>query len=574
MADLGRTGEANSIAAGTAPLSRLAWVQSIALFNLRWRMLANGLRSNQGLFELGARGVSLLVYGALGVGMSIALGVSAYSLVSDANWKLVPVLFWGVCFLWQTVPVALASFQQQFDMSGLLRFPMSFSTFFLLYLVFGLSDISTLLGALCCTGILVGVTWARPDLLGWMIAVLAGFSAFNILLVRVILAWVDRWLAQRRTREIVSAVFILFLLSLQLLNPALREDRHPAPGAPTRHAKVERKQADDKEGVIGRVYAAQAWLPPGLVAASIRHAERRHMADAAGTLGVLALYVLAAGGLLQVRLRAEYRGENLGETAVQEVIAERREGWVLDGTGPIAAVMEKELRTMLRSMPLLYSVGAPLFMVLIFGGLIRSNTSGAGHSFTFALPACIAYALLGSSQMIYNTLGAEGTGVQVLFLSPTPVRTVLLAKNLFHALVFGVVALLAGILAGLRLGRPSDLVLAATVAWLLFALLANLAVGNVFSLVMPHRMNLGRLTRQRGSAAGSLLSMFIQMVLLAVGASVFALCSIGSRLWLAVPVFLVLAGVAFAVWMRVLYYSDAMANQRRDLLIQTLAKTE
>ena len=66
--------------------------------------------------------------------------------------------------MWQTVPVALASFQEQFDLSGLLRFPVSFASFFVLYVIFGLVDVSTILGGLCCVGIWLGVTLARPDL--------------------------------------------------------------------------------------------------------------------------------------------------------------------------------------------------------------------------------------------------------------------------------------------------------------------------------------------------------------------------------------------------------------------------
>jgi len=73
-------------------------------------------------------------------------------------------------------------------------------------------------------------------------------------------------------------------------------------------------------------------------------------------LGVLGLYVLAAGAALAARLKAEYRGENLGEAPSRKKTEKRDDGWLLDGAGPVAAVMEKELRTLLRSMPLLYAL--------------------------------------------------------------------------------------------------------------------------------------------------------------------------------------------------------------------------
>jgi ABC-2 type transport system permease protein len=184
----------------------------------------------------------------------------------------------------------------------------------------------------------------------------------------------------------------------------------------------------------------------------------------------------------------------------------------------------------------------------------------------------VAYALLGFTQLIYNNLGAEGAGIQVLFLSPTPIRSVLLAKNLFHSLLFALDALLAGVLLSLRMGRPSAAVLAATVAWLLFALPTNLAAGNIFSLTMPYRLNPGRLSRQRGSQGSALLSLLVQLAVLGVGAAVFGICSLAGRLWLAVPIFLALAGGAFFAWMRMLGNADAMANMRRDTLIATLMK--
>jgi membrane protein implicated in regulation of membrane protease activity len=59
---------------------------------------------------------------------------------------------------------------------------------------------------------------------------------------------------------------------------------------------------------------------------------------------------------------------------------------------------------------------------------------------------------------------------------------------------------------------------------------------------------------------------------LAIGASVFALCWFLERMWLAVPIFLLLAVGAVFVWRRVLDNSDAIANERRDALMATLMK--
>jgi ABC-2 type transport system permease protein len=186
----------------------------------------------------------------------------------------------------------------------------------------------------------------------------------------------------------------------------------------------------------------------------------------------------------------------------------------------------------------------------------------------------MVYAQLGFTQIFYNNLGTEGAGIQIYFLSPTPFRTVMLAKNLLHSFLFGLVAVAAALLAGLRLGFPDGAVVAATAAWILFSLPCNLAAGNIFSLKMPYRVNPGRITRQRGSQASALLSLLVQLGFLAISAMVFALGWALGRIWIAVPIFLVLAMCAFFVLSRVLSNVDDLANERRDELIATLMKAD
>ena len=558
-----------ALSAHTGPFDALARAQYSALSRMRWSMFRNSLRSNRGAMELGARSVTLIVYSLMGLGLGFGLGAGAYAMTVDNQLQILPALFWVVFLLWQVMPITLASFQEQFDMGGVLRFPVGFEAFFLLHLIFGLVDISTIMGALSCLGIWVGITLARPDLSAWTALALGIFAAFNILLVRAIFAWIDRWLAQRRTREIVGAIFFVALLSLQLLNPAFHQGDHPG-----NRGEFSSKTRQRNMRYLKLANSAQRWLPPGLAASAVEHASRHRPVEAIEGLGVVGLCALAAGGVLAARLRAEYRGENLGEAPSRKK-AERHTGkWLIEGTGPIGAVIEKDLRVLTRALPLLYGLLAPLLMVFVLSGLYRKGASVGGHPLPIALLISLAYAMVGFTQLFYNNLGAEGPGIQILFLSPTPIRTVMLAKNLFHAVLFIVDAVLVCLVASLRFSLPSPLVLVATAAWLLFALLVHVAAGNVFSLNMPYRINLGRMTRQRGSQASSLLSMLIQVGVLGAGAGVFALCSIFDKLWLALPIFIAMAVVAAVVWMRVLSNADVMANRRRDSLISTLVKTE
>lgn len=548
-----------------APWSAASRAQYAALAAMRWGMFKNSLRSMRGAMELGARVFLWVLYGCLGLGLACGLGAGAYAAASSGKWGIVSVLFWVIFMVWQIVPITFAAFQEQFDLNILLRFPVSFASYYVLHLVFGLIDASTIFGALCCTGVWVGITLAAPAQSIWSAWVIALYGLFNVLLVRAVFAWIDRWLAQRRTREILTAVFLVLVLAAQFANPALRKHGQMGP--------LTAQQRQEAMTWLHRGNAVQSWLPPGLVGRALSAQPNSHPAEFVESSGLLALYLLASAAALGVRLRAQYRGENFGEAPARETAPRTRQKWLLDGSGPIAAVVEKDLRSLLRALPLLYALGSPLLMVFVFSGLYRNQTGSVGHM-PIGFLLSLAYVTLGFTQILYNNLGAEGAGIQLLFLSPTPIRTVLLAKNVFHASLFALDALLVFIIAAFRYGLPQYSITAAIIAWTVFALPVHLAMGNLFSITMPYRMNLGRIGRQRGSQTSALLSMLVQATVLAIGAAVFFLCGWTHRLWLATPIFLALALMALLGWFRVLSNVDVMANRRRDILISTLARTE
>jgi len=590
MANLvGAGGSGQPVAIDAGVLGPLARAQYGAMFRLRWEMFRSGLRSIHGILDLGATGIAWMIYAFFGLLFGTGMGIGTYALVSDAQWRYLPILFWVLCFLWQMIPVMLASYQEQFDLGILLRFPVHFGSYYFLYLVFGLLDVSTVLGAVCCLGMWIGVAVARPALLPWITLALAVFAAFNILLVRAIFAWIERWLRQRKTREILGAVFMILVLSAQLMNPAIYQKRHSGRSHSQQQAQQFEAAKERYKPYLKQANAVQKWLPPGLAAQALRQSVEQNPAAGFVSLGVLGLYGVLVGGILAARLKSEYRGESLSvapgraksatgsRTATGAGVSgketqDRGAARMLGGSGPIAAVIEKDVRALMRTLPLLYAIGAPLLLVLVFSTVFLKNGATQAPVFPLALPICMVYAQLGFTQVFFNNLGTEGAGIQVYFLSPTPIRTVLLAKNLLHSLLFAVVAMVAGVLAALRLGIPDSAVIAATAAWLVFSLPCNLAAGNIFSLKMPYRVNPGRIARQRGSQANAFLSLLVQLGVLAIGASVFALCWFLERMWLAVPIFLLLAVGAVFVWRRVLDNSDTIANERRDALMATLMK--
>ena len=551
-----------------------ARTQYAAMAHMRWRLFINGLRSIHGLLDLGATGITWMFYAIFGLVLGVGLWAAAYSLESRASWRYLPILFWALSILWLIFPMLVASFQEQSDLGILLRFPLRFESYFLLHLISGLMEASTIIGLLGCLGLWLGIVMGRHDLYLWASLCLSVFAAFNILLVRAVFAWVDRWLAQRKTREILGAVFMVLLVCLLVINSLSSQNRHEQPTSHQDETAQMREVLDQHASLLKTANLVQQWLPPGLGARMLQQAVAGESVAAIASVNLLGFWGILAGGALAGRLRARYRGQNSGWAPSRETAALPGREWTLGGSGPFLAIVEKELRCLMRSVPLLWAICVPLLFVLVIAGAFPHSLAGSAKSFPYVFPVSVTYALLGFTGLFYNNLGAEGAGIQLLFLSPTPIRTVLLAKNLLHSILFVLVAFAAGALSCLRVGVPPFAVLADTAAWLLFALPCNLAAGIILSLAVPYRINPGRIARPAGSQVNSLPAGLIEFGLLGVGMLVFWLCWSMKLQWLPVPIFLTLSMAALWVWMRILHYSADNANQRRDLLIATLMKAE
>ncbi len=538
-----------------------------AMVHMRWRVIVNSLRTRRGKFELGASifssGFSLLIW----LGAGIGLGFGAYQFAASNQLRMLPLLLWPVLLMWQIFPVMLTSFQGNVDLSILLRFPVSFASYALLYVLFGIFDLSSLLGGVALLGIWIGTVVARPSLAFWAALSLALFAVFNIVLTRMIFAWLDRWLAQRKTREILGSLILFSFLALQFLNPAFHQRG--------RHHSSAHISAAHAERMADRL---QRPLPPALAASAIQLAGQDHALESSVPLGWLTLYVIGIAGLLGLRLRAEYRGESLGEapsrtdrvksqpvrdTPLREIRPS------LHDSGKIGAIFEKEVRYLSRSGIMLYSLLAPLVLLFLFGGTSRS---GHASAFQYAFPVGVAYGFLGLTRLIGNSLGGEAAGIQLYFLSPTPFRTVMLAKNLVQIVLFCLELALVCAIVWLRFGMPARQIIAATFCWLLFALPVQLALGNVFSITMAYRMTLTRMSREQGAMGNGLLSLLVQLVLFAIGAAVYFSLAYTGHQQLAAPVFLVLAGCGILAWFYSLSAVDRLATNRREALTAALVR--
>ena len=540
--------------------------QFSAIARVRWQLFVNSLRTIRGRMEVVARGFIFFGFGMGAILGSIGLGFSAWYFVSSGRVDWLPLLLWPVFLFWQLFPVMASAFTENLDSSNLLRFPLTFPCYFLIRIAYGSFDPSTALGSVWLLGMAIGIACASPALFLCAAPVLLLFAIFNILLARMFFTWVERWLAQRKTREIFGVLFLFMVIGVQFIGPFIRHFGSRSQPAVSR--------------VVAETLPVERLLPPGLAAQSIAHFLRAEYALAFGSIALLCAYTLAVLWLLNLRLRAQYRGENLSEavarTAAPAAKQEIQLGWNFPGvSAPVSAGLEKEIRYLSRSGPMLFTLLMPVVVLSIFrfsSGKTDSAGGLLGHASDLAFPVGAAYTLLILTNLVYNSFGADAAGIQFYFVSPVRFREILLGKNLTHSLVLVVEMVLVWAGACLLYRPPSFAVLLTTISGVIFALLVNLTAGNLFSVYTPKKVDLATLGRQRASQVTALASLGIQAVVLGLCALAILVARAYHHIWLAAFIFIALAAVASAIYLLVLDRMDAVARQRREAMIAELCR--
>src|SRR5271156_1440143 len=540
--------------------------QLAAIARVRWRLFVNGLRTIRGRLEVVARGFMFLAFGVVGLGGSFALGALGWYFVSHGKVEWIAILLWPVFLFWQLFPIMASALTENVDSSNLLRFPLSFPSYFMIRLVYVALDPSTVLGCLWMFGLAVGIGIAQPGLFLWAAVVLAAFAIFNILLARMIFAWVERWLAQRRTREIIGVVFFIFIICFQFIGPLMsRVGRHSHPGA---------------SRITTLVLPYERALPPGLAAEAIARAIHGAFAPAMAAFALECVYALAVLWLLNVRLRAQYHGENLSEAMARSTSPKEKRairlGWNVSGIpGPVAAILEKEFHYLSRSGPMLFTFVMPVVILLIFRlspQVSAKQGNFLAHAPDLAFPVGSAYALLVLTNLVYNCFGADAVGMQLFFVSPVSFREILLGKNLAHTLVLACEVIAIWIAVCFMFHPPAIDITLATVTGVGFALLLNLTAGNLLSIYTPKKIDYGAFGKQRAATITVFASLGIQAAVFGLAAITLLIARAFGSIWIATVIFLILSGLAAIGYNMVLNRADRMALDRRDAILAELCR--
>ena len=529
---------------------------------VRWLMLKHSLRRKNNVWDL----IGMIWVGfftaALVIGLAFAFYFGTYQFLTMHRASWLALLFWGIFLWWQVFPVFVAGFGSNFEFASLLRFPLSRRAFYLLGLGYGLSDfaaISSIVWILC---MIAGAAMARPGVLPAMVLVSFLFVLTNVTVERLIGSWMEKILAKRKSRELFLALFVMGMVSMNFLNPAIQKYGH---GARPR---------------IAELLPYLSWMPGSLAGNAVGAAVSANVHGYWLGMGGLFTWALLSSAFLWQRFAAQYSGEMISESAAPVVLKRRARKQIVDVERPgslspqVVAVMEKEFRYMIRNGFAFLQLLLPPIMVVFFTYQFGPGSVLKEHSLKPAVffPGVLGYVILILLSPAYNSFAFEGKGIQTYFMAPVRFQDVLLGKNLYLAALVGFEFTLSLALLIWRLGWPGAPMFLATAMAGVFAVVGQLAIANWSSLSFPKKMEIGKMKGQRNSGVSVWTAFGVQIVLMSVCAVILLAGKWTGNVWLPSVAFVALTVAAFAGYAASLKAVNGLAEAKKEVLIETLTR--
>jgi ABC-2 type transport system permease protein len=539
------------------------WQQLKLIGGLRWHILRNGLRRKNNRWDLIGMIWAALFGGALVLGTCFAFYAGMYEFLMKNRPQWIALLFWGLFVWWQIFPLFAAGFGANFEFKTLLRFPLSMRAFYLLGMGYGLADFAAVSSIAWIISMLAGAMAARAGVVPVLLLVSGLFVLLNVTIERLIGSWMEKVLAKRKTRELFFGLFILSMVSLNFLSPIMRR----MGGSPNPKSFE----------FVHYLW----WTPPSLAGSGVAGAAHGDLrAFLVGFAGLL-IWIGITSGFLWSRFRAQYFGEELGESGAPKA-AKRRESRADDSSElprfispSVAAVMAKEFRYLTRNGFAFITFLLPPIMVIFFSMQFAGKNSVLkehGLSTEMFFPALMAYLILILLSPAYNSFAFEGRGIQTYFMTPMRFRDVLLGKNLLLAvLVILELSISVGVMIW-RVGWPSPAMFVSTVAAVAFAVVGQLSIANWSSLMFPKKMEIGRMKGQRNSGVAVWIAFGAQITIGGICAVILFAGRWTGNPWLPAIAFAGLTAAAAGGYTAALGSMDRLAEKKRELLIETLCR--
>jgi hypothetical protein len=470
---------------------------------LKWKLFRNSLRSSKAVANRVASILGMVAALALALVVAVGLGLAAFALTSPAivaqatssrtragGLPSAEFIFFSIFALsylmWATLPLSIGS-NRQFEPGRLLMYPISLRKLFAIDFVSEVTHLQSIFAipSIIAMGVGAGLGSGR---LGLALLATVPVSVFGLALSKWLSIALGSLIRRRRTRgeTLLALVGVIAGLGGALvgqLAPALL------------------KHKDSFRGL--------RWTPPGAAAVALTTGLRE---DGMGQY-LLALAILTGYTLLLIvatywiaqRAVLGGRGRRRSASASRIATKEIYTGWDLPlVSAQLSAVIEKEVRYVMRNAQLRMMVLMPLLLIVVrlmntnrMNDEVREGAGSFANEFLVYGEGLMAsggvlYVFLILTGLSCNQFAFEDAGMRSLILSPVNRRTILEGKNIamtIVALVFSVALLIINHLVFRDL--TPGVLLFVVLCFITFAAMMSL-IGNWLSIHFPKRMKFGK----------------------------------------------------------------------------------
>lgn len=469
---------------------------------------------------------------AFALAVAFGLGLAAYALTSPAimvhatqnrarasglpSAEFIFFSIFAFCYLmWATLPLSIGS-NRQFDPGRLLMYPISLRKLFAIDFISEVTNLQSVFAipAIVAMGVGAGL---GSGMLGLALIATVPAVVFGVAISKWLSISLGSLTQRRRTR---GETLLALMGVVAGLGGALVGQLAPAL---VRHAES---------------FKGLRWTPPGAAAVTLTSGLREGATGdyllALATLTGYTLLLIVATYWIAQRSIIGGRGKRRTESAARLTLTEVYTGWELPLVSPqLSAVIEKELRYVMRNAQLRMMVFMPLILIVIRLANSTRLSDGVPRGTTLFTTDFLYYGegMMASVGVLYvfliltgiscNQFAFEEGGMRTLILSPVDRRTILVGKNIaltIVALLLSAVLLLINHLVFRDL-TPRGLVLVAF-CFVTFAATVSI-IGNTLSIRFPKRMQFGKRLNVSG-VAGLLLIPLIVLLSISPLASITA----------------------------------------------------
>lgn len=548
-----------------------------AIIHLRMTLISRGLQRDEGVPGLVIKMIILLVGSIISIGLAVLFAVVVRASVGSGDLETLlvnlKIAFYLFLMIGVVFPIMLQNFKIGIDTTGFRLFPISHAWLYAVTVSSGFASLEHLMYYPALVAIYIAGVLSAGGGAAIGTAVILLLIVFYVVLGSTIALVVQSIIRKRRTREILTVLFFFVLAVTWLTHFTFKHGWINSLGPFSRVIDYLRAMP-----------AAYNYIPPAIAADAITSLHKGEMEPALhGILHLLiwATTITAIGYLVFSRLQRGERGRKSKDirAAIPRSTVSRTAGTsVFDLAGlsrlPVEtyAVVTKELRYVMRS-----AMGRGLILLVpcitaVHSLMIRGTVKSAvmdiqPGALGFLIVSLYITIVMGNH--ICNSFQWERGGIQIYFMSPASLVSIIAGKNLgiviYAFVLYGVNTVTYGVITyGLD---PVTL----TLGILVFAnsILTTVIVGNFLTVKYPVPHDESSMRRSLAQTAQLVLFIVLLVIIVYTAAAMIIPFMLGVSV-LRLPLLFVMLALQAAMYRITLGSVAHRMNNGREILMDRL----